>query len=120
MLVQYPRFNVFKKNLEMNTRYSSKSPSSSFFLPLAPAASLRIGILIPCVAKHLLNGVLSTTPGNFFALYTVKTSEKHAAKTGALPVLRMEFWFEGFPLGVVDGGPTLTKERRSLRISCQS
>lgn len=45
----------------------------------------------------------------------MKTSEKQAAKTGALPVLRIEFWFEGFPLGVTDGGPTLTNERRSLK-----
>lgn len=32
--------------------------------------SLRMGILMPCAAKHLLSGVLSMTPGNFFALYT--------------------------------------------------
>jgi hypothetical protein len=29
--------------------------------------SLRIGILIPCCAKHLESGVLSITPGNFLA-----------------------------------------------------
>ncbi len=31
------------------------------------AYSLRMGILIPCVAKHLLRLVLSITPGNFLA-----------------------------------------------------
>ena len=46
--------------------YSSSSPSPVLLsLPLIP--SLRIGILIPCVAKHLLRFVLSITPGNFFA-----------------------------------------------------
>lgn len=46
----------------------------------------------------------------------MKTSVKQAAKTGALPVLRIEFWLDGFPFGVVDGGPTLTKDKRSLKL----
>ena len=71
---------------------------------------------MPCVAKHLLRFVLSTTPGKRFALYTVKTSEKQAARTGALPVLTpvMATEPEG-PLVVGEAEtPTLTKEKRSL------
>ena len=49
-----------------------------------------MGILIPCVAKHLDKDVLSTTPGNFFAENTVKASLKVDARTGALPVFTME------------------------------
>jgi hypothetical protein len=33
------------------------------------------------------SSVLSTTPGNFFALKTVKTSLKQLARMGAFPVL---------------------------------
>lgn len=49
-----------------------------------------MGILMPCVAKHLLSGVLSTTPGNFFAEKTVNISLKQEASMGALPVLTIE------------------------------
>lgn len=59
-----------------------------------------MGILIPCVAKHLLRLVLSMTPGNLFALKTWKTCEKQDARTGAEPLLRL--WGD-------DGEPTLTK-----------
>jgi hypothetical protein len=69
---------------------------------------------MPCVAKHLLSGVLSTTPGNFLAEYTVNTSLQHDARMGALPVLTMEIWFAGLPLGVLEGAPTLQKEKRRL------
>lgn len=67
---------------------------------------------VPCVAKHLLNGVLSTTPGNFLAENTLKTSEKHEARTGALPVLT-----EHDELVLIcdgEGAPTLTNEKRRL------
>jgi hypothetical protein len=79
--------------------------------PLALEPSFLMGILIPCVAKHLLSGVLSQTPGNFLAEKTWKTSLKADARTGALPV---------FIVGVAvseplaGGAPTLTKEKRSL------
>lgn len=49
-------------NLE--TVRSTYSSSSS----LPGLASFRIGILIPCCAKHLLRLVDSITPGNFLAL----------------------------------------------------
>lgn len=70
---------------------------------------------MPCVAKHLLSPVLSQTPGNFLAENTWKTSLKHEARTGAFPVLTIEFALACCPLGAVDGGPTLTKEKRNLR-----
>lgn len=77
---------------------------------------MRIGILMPCVAKHLLNPVLSTTPGKRLALYTVKTSLKHAASTGALPVLTPVM--ATLPALVLLVGeaetPTFTNEKRSL------
>jgi len=74
---------------------------------------------MPCVAKHLLRFVLSTTPGKRFAEYTVKTSEKQAASTGALPVLTAVIGMALLPeLGFAEDGepgtPTLTKEKRSL------
>lgn len=75
---------------------------------------------MPCVAKHLLSFVLSTTPGNFFALNTVNTSLKHAASTGALPVLILAAsgGCVGLVLLVVGGtvveDPTFTKLKRSL------
>jgi hypothetical protein len=72
--------------------------------------------LIPCVAKHLLNGVLSTTPGNFFAENTWNSFEKQLARIGALPVFTIEIWFAGLPLGVLVGAPTLQKEKRRLRV----
>lgn len=81
-----------------------------------------MGILIPWVAKHLLRAVLSTTPGNFFAEYTVKTSEKQEARTGALPVLIAPDWVRdaavsesGVPEPV--GAPTFTNEKRRLKES---
>jgi hypothetical protein len=58
--------------------------------------------------------VLSTTPGNFLAEKTVKTSLKHDARIGAFPVLTIDIWLAGFPFGVFDGAPTLTKEKRRL------
>lgn len=65
---------------------------------------------MPCVAKHLLSGVLSMTPGNFLALKTWKMLLKHEAKTGADPVFRV--WW---PPGVPEAGlPTLTKFILSL------
>ena len=74
---------------------------------------------MPCVAKHLLSWVLSTTPGNFLAEKTVKGSLKQEASTGARPVL--------MPCVMVPGGadedpvvcdadvvaPTFTNENRS-------
>lgn len=79
--------------------YSSSSPSPGLLsLPLTP--SFRIGILIPCVAKHLLRSVLSMTPGNFFAEKTSNLSLKHEARTGAEAVLRV--W-------AAVGEPTFTK-----------
>lgn len=64
--------------------------SASYSAALAGLGpSLRMGILMPCPAKHLLRGVLSMTPGNFFALYTWKASLKHEASTGALPVFKL-------------------------------
>lgn len=66
---------------------SSFSYSSRLTTVLGP--SLRMGILIPCVAKHLLRLVLSMTPGNFFAENTWKTSLKVLARTGAEPVLSL-------------------------------
>lgn len=69
-----------------------------------------MGILIPCVAKHLLRGVLSQTPGNFFAEYTWNTSLKDAARIGAAA------WFtiEPFAETWLGGLATLTNEKRSL------
>lgn len=79
---------------------------------------------MPCVAKHRLNAVLSTTPGNFFAEYTVNTSLKQAASTGALPwvISGALLGFDGFEAGrcaVCAAGrgdvvPTFTNEKRSL------
>lgn len=66
----------------------SSSSSSLPRFPLGP--SFRIGIFIPCVAKHLLSGVLSITPGNFLALKTWKMSLKAVARTGAEPVCRVD------------------------------
>lgn len=77
---------------------------------------------MPCVAKHLLRCVLSTTPGNFFAEYTVKISEKQDASTGALPVLTepdemyCELGSEARVFGA-PGTPTFTNENRRLQIS---
>jgi hypothetical protein len=74
----------------------------------------------------LLKGVLSTTPGNFLAEYTVKTSEKQAARTGALPVLMLAVCRPFVPLGGagievgVVGAPTLTKENRKLWVISKS
>ncbi len=48
--------------------HESPSSSSSFSRMFPRAPSLRMGILIPCKAKHLLRSVLSITPGNFLAL----------------------------------------------------
>lgn len=42
-----------------------------------------IGILIPWLAKHLDNSVLSITPGNFFAEYDRKGSENILVIMGA-------------------------------------
>jgi hypothetical protein len=75
---------------------------------------------MPCVAKHLLKCVLSTTPGNFFAEYTVNTSEKQDASTGALPVLTAPdemYWELGSDAGVLGppGTPTFTNENRRLQ-----
>ncbi len=56
------------------------------------------------------SGVLSQTPGNFFAEKTVKTSLKHEASTGDLPVLTTGP--SPLPFG---GGPTLTNENLSLK-----
>lgn len=70
---------------------------------------------MPCVAKHLDKGVLSTTPGNRLAEKTVKGSEKQAAKIGALPVLTVD---DAFGPSMVFGMPTLTKEKRSLEMLC--
>lgn len=75
---------------------------------------------MPWVAKHLLKSVLSTTPGNLFAEYTMKESEKQEARTWALPVLirpdgiYIEF---GSAVGVLGalGAPTFTKEKRRLQ-----
>lgn len=98
---------------------SKCSSSASLSLSPLPTPSFLIGILIPCVAKHLLNSVLSTTPGNLLAEYTVKTSLKHAAKTGALLVLTVVIGIA--PLGLafaevldVVGTPTFTNEKWSL------
>jgi hypothetical protein len=79
---------------------SSLSYSSRLLRAFGP--SLRIGIFMPWVAKHLLRFVLSITPGNFFALKTWKTSEKVLASTGADPVFRLP------------PSPTLTKFILSL------
>lgn len=85
---------------------ASKSPEPPAPLPPPlPPPSLRIGILTPCVAKHLLREVLSFTPGNFLALHTVKTSEKADASTGAKPVFNPP-----------SARPTLMKE--NLRLYC--
>lgn len=53
----YHDAKIHKRDIPLDQGY--RSPS---------ALSRRIGILMPCVAKHLLRGVLSMTPGNFFAL----------------------------------------------------
>lgn len=66
-------------------RQNQPSSSSSRALPLGP--SLRMGILMPCVAKHRLRSVLSMTPGNFLALKTWNIWEKQDASTGADPLL---------------------------------
>lgn len=71
-----------------------------------------MGCLLPCRAKHLLRPVLSTTPGNFLAEKTVKTSEKHEARTGAFPVLTRHGELAFFCGG--EGTPTLTNEKRRL------
>jgi hypothetical protein len=63
---------------------------------------------MPCVAKHLLKGVLSMTPGNFLAEKTWKTSLKQEARTGAEAVFRV--W-------AAVGEPTLTKFIFNLRHS---
>lgn len=69
--------------------------------------------------------MLSTTPGKRLAEYTVKHSEKQAARTGALPVLIVMDWpLAGWPPGVADvgelfGTPTLTKEKRKLQTGQQ-
>ena len=80
---------------------------------------------MPCVAKHLLRLVLSTTPGKRLAEYTVKHSEKQAARTGAFPKLTevmdwpLDSWLPGVvDVGEPDGTPTFTKEKRSLH-ACQ-
>ena len=44
---------------------------------------------MPCFAKALLRGVLSTTPGNFLAEKTWNSSLKQVAKMGADPVLSL-------------------------------
>jgi len=105
------------RKLRKIPREDNQSSSNSLSLSPLPGPSLRMGILIPCVAKHLDNAVLSTTPGNLLAEYTVKGSEKQAARTGAEPVLtRDELFFPvpGAPLGGGgDGTPTLTNWKRS-------
>lgn len=72
-----------------------------------------MGILMPCVAKHLLSAVLSHTPGNFLALNTWNGSLKTEARIGALdwlmPVLEPDD-----PEGRGVGRPTFTKENWSL------
>jgi hypothetical protein len=50
---------------EITHKHTQDQSSSSSFLSALP--SLRIGILMPWPAKALLRGVLSITPGNFFA-----------------------------------------------------
>lgn len=69
-----------------------------------------MGILIPCVAKHLLRGVLSQTPGNFLAEKTWNTSLKTDASIGALPWFTLEPSVEGWSGGLA----TLTNEKRNL------
>lgn len=67
---------------------------------------------MPCVANVLLRGVLSQTPGNFFAENTLNTSLKQQARTGALLLLT----FARAPSrGELSGGPTLTKENLKLK-----
>jgi hypothetical protein len=73
-----------------------------------------MGIFIPWLAKHLLRGVLSHTPGNFLAEYTWNASLKQEARIGALPVLTTELEFDDPPLADLEGAATLTKENRSL------
>ena len=71
-----------------------------------------MGILIPWCANCFDSGVLSHTPGNFLAEKTVKTSLKHDASTGVLPMLTCD----GLPLAIwLGGAATLTKENLSLR-----
>lgn len=71
-----------------------------------------MGILIPWCANCFDSGVLSHTPGNFLAEKTVKTSLKHDARTGVLPMLTCD----GLPLAIwLGGAATLTKENLSLR-----
>lgn len=72
-----------------------------------------MGILIPWAAKHFDKVVLSQTPGNFLAEKTVKTSEKHEARTGARSLLTP------MPEEGRAGWATLTKEKRRLLVSCQ-
>lgn len=67
---------------------------------------------MPWCANCFDSGVLSHTPGNFLAEKTVKTSLKHDASTGVLPVLTCD----GLPLAIwLGGAATLTKENLSLR-----
>jgi hypothetical protein len=70
--------------LSLSFYYSSASYSAWLLRFFGP--SLRIGILMPCCAKHLLSGVDSMTPGNFLAEYTTNGSEKLVARTGHFPV----------------------------------
>jgi hypothetical protein len=70
---------------------------------------------MPWLAKHLLSGVLSQTPGNFLAENTEKTSLKQDASTGAFPWLTMELALAACcPFEAMFGSPTLTNENRSL------
>jgi hypothetical protein len=66
---------------------------------------------MPCVAKVLLRGVLSQTPGNFLAENTLNLSLKQDARMGALPLTITDGPLSREP---VPGVPTLTKENRSL------
>lgn len=61
--------SIVANEAHMNAYQSSSSSWSAL-------TSLRMGILMPCAAKHLLSGVLSMTPGNFLAEKTWNLSEK--------------------------------------------
>lgn len=63
------------------------------------------------MAKVLLSDVLSHTPGNFLAEYTVNAALKQDAKIGALPLITVDCC-PGMELGF----PTLMKENLSLQL----
>ena len=98
--VAYPNPHSFPLSRPLAQIYQSSSSPSPGLLSFPLGPSFLIGILIPCVAKHLLRFVLSMTPGNFFALKTWKMSLKQDARTGAEAVLS---------LCSLCGQPTFTK-----------